>query len=194
MIRKVVHTLRRALVGLLKFRFAHVGEDFAYSPFCSRIRGHRNISIGNRVFIGHGANFSIHKELRIGDDVLMGPDVMILSGSHPIDNIGAPINVFHEGVNGRCVIEEDVWIAARVILIGELTIGEGSVIAAGAVVTRDVPPFTIAGGVPCKPIRRRFTDDELCTHLEKRGYAERYEVIKAARDSAMPPVKDIATD
>lgn len=188
MIRKMARALKRSIISLLKRRFAHAGNDLVFSPVSSRIKGHQNIHIGNRVFIGHAAHFSIHEELRIGDDVLIGPGVMILSGSHPISNIGSPINAFHEGVNGRCVIEEDVWIAARAILIGELNIGEGSVIAAGAVVTRDVSPYTIAGGVPCKPIRRRFTDNELEVHLKMRGRAERYETIKAARDLAMPPV------
>lgn len=186
MIQKVIYMLRQALISLVKLRFAHAGESLVFSPLSSRIRGHKNISIGNRVYIGRSAHFSIHKMLSIGDDVLLGPDVMILSGSHAIENVGVPINVSREGINGSCVIEDDVWIGARVILIGELTIGEGSVIAAGAVVTRNVPPYTIAGGVPCRPIRRRFTDDQLHMHLKKRGQDGRYDAIKTARDAAMP--------
>ena len=62
------------------------------------------------------------------------------------------------------VVEDDVWIGAGVIVLKGVTIGSGSIVAAGAVVTKSIPPFSIAAGVPAKVIRQRFTEDELKHH------------------------------
>lgn len=61
----------------------------------------------------------------------------------------------------KTIIGNDVWIGARAIILSGVKIGDGAIIAAGAVVTKDVEPYTIAGGVPAKPIRKRFTDEQI---------------------------------
>ncbi len=87
--------------------------------------------------------------LDIADDVMIGPNVSIITSGHPIEPserrtfaIGKPI-----------VIERNVWIAAGATIIGGVTVGENSVVAAGSVVTRDVPPSTLVGGNPARVIR-----------------------------------------
>ncbi len=161
----LVSTIRRIVIFFGSRGFASVGENLFFNPLTCKIRGTNLVEIGDRVFIGNGASFSVHKGLKIGNDVLFGPEVLILSGNHPIDNIGMRINQFEVGLDGHCIIQDDVWIGARAIIIGEVEIGEGAVIAAGAVVTKNIPPYTVVGGVPCRPIRRRFSDEELQKHL-----------------------------
>ena len=122
--------------------------------------------------------------------MLFGPDVMILSGNHPIDEIGQPINASHQGINGRCRTEQDVWIGARVIIVGNVTIGEGAVIGANSLVNRDIPPYTVAVGTPCAPRRRRFSDEQLREHLMRLGRVETYDKIIARRTAGFVVRRD----
>lgn len=111
--------------------------------------GGNEINVGNNVFINQNCTFYDLGGLSIADDVMIGPNVSIITTGHPIDpsqrraiTIGNPI-----------VIEKNVWIAAGVTIIGGVTIGENSVVAAGSVVTKDVPPNTLVGGNPARIIR-----------------------------------------
>lgn len=111
--------------------------------------GGAEIRIGNNVFINQNCTFYDLGGLDIGDDVMIGPNVSIITTGHPLEpsqrravTIGKPI-----------VIERNVWIAAGATIIGGVTVGENSVVAAGSVVTRDVPPNTLVGGNPARIIR-----------------------------------------
>ena len=92
--------------------------------------------------------------IRIGNDVLVGPNVVIRASDHRFDDVTRPIRT-QGHVAGTIVIEEDVWLGSNVTVVGGVRIGRGSVVAAGAVVTTDVEPFSIVGGVPARFIRRR---------------------------------------
>lgn len=101
----------------------------------------------------------------IGKKVLFGPHPTIITGDHRIDIPGkyiADVTVeekFVDGVNvydQPVVIEDDVWVGANVTILKGVTIGHGSVVAAGAVVTKSCPPYSIIGGVPAKVLRKRF--------------------------------------
>lgn len=85
----------------------------------------------------------------IADDVMIGPKVSIITSGHPIDPSQRRSSVIGKPV----VIEKDVWIAAGAIILGGLTVGENSVIAAGAVVTRNVSQNSLVAGNPAKVIR-----------------------------------------
>jgi acetyltransferase-like isoleucine patch superfamily enzyme len=105
--------------------------------------------IGRNVFINQNCTFYDLGGLDIGDDVMIGPNVSIITSGHPVEpsrrrafTIAKPI-----------VIERNVWIAAGATIIGGVTVGENSVVAAGSVVTRDVPPNTLVGGNPARFIR-----------------------------------------
>ncbi len=71
---------------------------------------------------------------------------------------------------GDIVVGNDVWIGYEAVILAGVTIGDGAIIGARAVVTRDVPPYTIVGGVPAKPIRKRFDEDTIARLLELRWW------------------------
>src|ERR1700688_2955106 len=108
-----------------------------------------DISIGRNVFVNQNCTFYDLGGLDIADDVMIGPNVSIITAGHPLEpsqrraaTIGKPI-----------VIEKNVWIAAGATIIGGVTVGENSVVAAGSVVTKDVPTNTLVGGNPARVIR-----------------------------------------
>ncbi|MDE7412084.1 MAG: sugar O-acetyltransferase [Paramuribaculum sp.] len=108
----------------------------------------KNIKIGKHVFINSGCKFQDQGGITIGDNVLIGHNCVIatlnhaLNPDHRADMIPAPVKIGNK-----------VWIGANVTILQGVTIGEGAVIAAGAVVNKDVPPRTIAGGIPAKIIK-----------------------------------------
>lgn len=111
------------------------------------------ISIGNRSGIGRGSE--VHGPVSIGDDVMIGPFALVYTTNHQTKSLDVPM--IEQGFT-ECrpvIIGNDVWIGARVTILPGVNIGRGSVIAAGSVVTGDVPEFAIAGGVPCRVIRSR---------------------------------------
>jgi acetyltransferase-like isoleucine patch superfamily enzyme len=112
------------------------------------------ISLGRRVFINRGTIITARADIVIGDDALIGPYVIINSGDHIYEDPGVPIN--QQGHKySPIVIERDVWIGAHAMILSGVRIGQGSVIAAGAVVTSDVPPFVVAAGKPARVIKKR---------------------------------------
>lgn len=109
--------------------------------------------IGNNVFFNYGCMIVSGGGVSIGDNVLLGPGVTILSANHDT-NPGVLMRTSGP-VFGHVNIGPDVWLAARCTILPGVTIGEGAVVAAGAVVTKDVEPHTIVGGVPASVIRHR---------------------------------------
>jgi acetyltransferase-like isoleucine patch superfamily enzyme len=112
------------------------------------------ISIGDRTAIGlrdflHGGG-----GITIGDDCLLGPDVAVLSENHVADSRQVPIRAQGER-RAPVVIGNDVWIGAKAVVLAGVAIGDGAIVAAGAVVTKDVAPYTIVGGVPAREIGKR---------------------------------------
>jgi maltose O-acetyltransferase len=112
-----------------------------------------NIIIGNYSQIGENAR--IANDTIIGENVMMGFDVVILSVRHKDDSIDVPLIKQGYFPNKRVTIKDGCWIGARSILMPGVTIGEGSIIGAGSVVTKDVEPYSIYGGIPAKKIKDR---------------------------------------
>lgn len=108
-----------------------------------------DIRVGRNVFVNQNCTFYDLGGLDIGDDVMIGPNVSLITTGHPIEPSQRRACVVAKPI----VIERNVWIAAGATVIGGVTVGENSVIAAGAVVTRDVPPNTLVGGNPARVIR-----------------------------------------
>lgn len=110
------------------------------------------ISIGSGS--GLGVNCSVHVPLRIGGNVMMGPEVTILTHTHNIERTDIPM-----GQQGMRVVEvvlgNDVWIGMRVVIMPGVKVGNGAVIGSCAVVTKDVPDFAVVGGAPAKIIKYR---------------------------------------
>ena len=125
-----------------------VGEHFRLIPPFYTDCG-KNIHIGNRVFINQNCTFYSLADIVIGDDVMIGPNVSLIASEHPV----APSQRRAYLLGKPITIERGVWIAAGVTIIGGVTIGENSVVAAGSVVTHDVPANTLAAGNPARVIR-----------------------------------------
>lgn len=108
------------------------------------------VSLNANVYI----NACIGGRIVIGNDVLIAPNVVLRSSDHATDDVDLPIK--QQGhVAREIIVEDDVWLGANVTVVGGVRIGRGAVVGAGAVVTRDVPPYMIVGGVPARPIRPR---------------------------------------
>ncbi|GAB3637398.1 hypothetical protein GCM10027422_29880 [Hymenobacter arcticus] len=94
-------------------------------------------------------------EVIIGDNVMIAPHCMLSSGNHDYKQLEKPMRFAGDFTKGPIVIENDVWIGANVTITDGVTIGEGAVIAANSCVTKDIPPFAIAAGVPARVIKSR---------------------------------------
>ncbi|MEP9377836.1 DapH/DapD/GlmU-related protein [Aquabacter sp. CN5-332] len=108
-----------------------------------------DITVGRNVFVNQNCTFYDLGGLDIADDVMIGPNVSIITTGHPIEPSQRRACVIAKPI----AIERNVWIAAGAIIIGGVTVGENSVVAAGSVVTKDVPPNTLVGGNPARVIR-----------------------------------------
>jgi acetyltransferase-like isoleucine patch superfamily enzyme len=125
-----------------------VDESFSLiPPFYTT--GGENIRVGRNVFINQNCTLYDLGGIDIADDVMIGPNVSIITSGHPLEPSQRRAFVVAKPI----VIERSVWIAAGATIIGGVTVGENSVVAAGSVVTRDVPPNTLVGGNPARVIR-----------------------------------------
>ena len=136
-----------------------IGEKYYF-------QGPIQFNYGSHTFIGENffANFNLtvmdDGKIYIGDNVMIGPNVSLLSTNHPLiadERIRCKYPDGHVSMSefaGEIHIEDDVWIAANAVIIDGVTIGKGAVIGAGSVVTKDIPAGWLAVGVPAKPIRK----------------------------------------
>lgn len=161
-IRRLVRRLTRPFVEHLPIKLQ---EDW---PEYEMGRG----SYGNALAI-HGYNSG--RTVKIGHYCSIAHDVeILLGGEHLPDNVSTyPFNVFHEEYRdlnafrskGDVVIGSDVWIGRGAMILSGVTIGHGAVVAARALVAKDVPPFAIVGGNPAKVLRYRFSQEQIAALL-----------------------------
>ena len=112
----------------------------------------RGISIGNGS--GIGVNCKVRGPLTIGENVMMGPNVHILTHTHNHHNVDIPM-CKQGGEFRKVTIGNDVWIGLNVVILPGVSIGNGVIIGAGAVVSKDIPNYAVVGGVPAKIIKYR---------------------------------------
>lgn len=139
-------------VWLIKSQFKKIGSNVNLQKGI-QIIGHQNITIGDNSGIGRNSYIFANAEVRIGANVLVGPEVIIHTSNHMTFRSQKIIDqaYIHENIE----IEDDVWIGSRAIILGGVTLSEGTVVGAGAVVTKNTDPYCIYAGVPAKKIGER---------------------------------------
>lgn len=111
------------------------------------------VTIGDRS--GIGANSRLYGKVTIGNDVMMGPECYIYSYNHNTQRTDVPMNRQGIGEERPVVIGNDVWIGSRVTILPGVRIGDGAIIGASAVVTKDVPDYAVVGGNPARILKYR---------------------------------------
>lgn len=145
-------------------RFKRYGKNIMFSKNGKFIRPNE-IVFGNNIFIN--ASFYISaRNLVFGSNIMIGPGLVIECDNHMFNKVGLPMFKYNnEKIIKPVVIEDDVWIGANVIILPGVKIGEGCIIGAGSVLTKSLPPYTICVGNPCKPIKKRFSNDDMINHM-----------------------------
>jgi maltose O-acetyltransferase len=111
----------------------------------------KRLKMGNNCILNVNCLFDLCGVVTFGSHVSLGPEVMFITGSHEMNSSGKRAGkVFPEPIT----VHDGTWLGARVVVLPGITIGAGSIVGAGAVVTRNVPPNTVVGGVPARIIRR----------------------------------------
>lgn len=162
MIEKIFQGLYRYIVcktpeslGKLRYLFVkryilRCGENVSIGR---KSRIHKNTIIGDNSGVGY--NCEINNSVTIGKDVMMGPDVIIFTQNHQTKRTDIPMREQGMAEIKPVKIEDDVWIGARVCILPGVTIGKGSVIGACAVVSKDVPEYSVAVGSPARVVKKR---------------------------------------
>lgn len=124
----------------------------------------KDLVAGDYSLVSYGVD--ICPRVTIGRYVMLGPYVAITGDDHNYNQPAVPMYFSGRPVLRHTIIEDDVWIGYRAIIMAGTTIGKGSIIAAGSIVTRDVAPFSIVAGVPAKFLRKRFDGDDMLKHID----------------------------
>jgi acetyltransferase-like isoleucine patch superfamily enzyme len=175
-----VKKILKLLYFRLKYPKVHIGRGVDISldsSFGKYVKIYEDSSLNSCqvesfTYIGNNCHLS---RTTIGSFVSIGPDLIAGLGSHPTNYFSTYPGFYSNDVSGsfwfglnheyksienkRVIIESDVWIGARVIILGGVKIGVGAIVAAGSVVTKDVLPYCVVGGVPAKQMKFRFTED-----------------------------------
>lgn len=141
---------------LIKQIFAGTGENITIeTPFNANWGS--NTTLGNNFYANFNMSLVDDADITIGDFVKFGPNAVLTTASHPIE---PDLRRKSLQFNRPIVIEDNVWLGANVVVFGGVTIGENSVIGAGSIVTKDVPPNVVAFGNPCRVIRSVYDKKE----------------------------------
>lgn len=179
---------RDVLTKLYRPFFGAHGKNFSFDPDGAYSYG--NIYVGDDVSLGAKPILLATRSLiHIGNKVMFGPEVTIIGGNRNTSYVGRFMadvtdNDKIPGDDQGVVIDDDVWVGTRAVLLNGVTIGRGAIVAAGAVVTRSVPPYSVIAGVPAKVVKFRWDIDTILQHEENlyppekrfsRDYLEKYQ-------------------
>lgn len=142
----------RKIVLTIRSRKIKIGKNFKCGSYCS-LSPKNSIIIGNNFFMGRNGHLA--SNLIIGNDVMCGSYVAFVGGDHKVDEINTLIRLSGRDEFKTTIVSDNVWIGHGSIIMHGVKIEQGAVVAAGSVVTKDVPENAIVGGNPAKLIRYR---------------------------------------
>lgn len=157
---------RRSRMHIYRPLFGQHGSNFWFDP--DGLYSYRNIHVGDNVNLGIKPIILAElSRIEIGSNVMFGPEVVVVGGGHNIGSVGTSmIDVSEKSGNEDLgvTIDDDVWIGSRAIILRGVSVGRGSVIGAGALVNKSVPPYAIVGGNPAKILAFRFGVTDILKH------------------------------
>ncbi len=177
--RQVEVTARPGFGRLVLGRWVHLGDG-------TSLRCHEGtLTIADKVVFGRNNVVNCYLDVSVGAASIIADMVYVADFDHVFADADTPIK--DQGIMKSPVrIGADVWLANKVSVVRGTSIGDGSVVAANAVVTRDLPPYSIAGGVPARVIRNRRDDSEAAAQTRE-ALADMAAKLAAARDGTIQP-------
>jgi acetyltransferase-like isoleucine patch superfamily enzyme len=162
------YTFSPAFVKALFFKFGYFIHDHVApraQMHCKgnpRIHSTASLRCGYNIYLGKNSRISPHacvwasenSKIVFGDNVMMGPGVKIFSSNYTTTDTEVPM-IFQPFIEKDIIIGNDVWLGSNSIVVAGVKIGDGTIIGAGSVVTKDIPEYTIAAGIPAKPVKSR---------------------------------------
>lgn len=171
----VKRAYRRLGEAALRPLFREHGRGFRFDP--DGAYSFENVSVGESVSLSLRPTLMAGRsEIVIGSHVMFGPEVLIVGGGHNMGEVGRFMKDVEEKRGDEdlgVVIEDDVWIGARAMILRGVRIGRGSVVGAGTVLTKSVPPYGIAVGNPARLVKFRFDVETIIRHEEALYPAEK---------------------
>lgn len=192
---------RRVRMWLLMPLFSCHGTRFIFDPDGTYTFG--NISVGDDVSLGvRPVLLAALSKIEIGSHVMFGPEVVVVGGGHNSTVVGRTMKSVEEKTGNEdlgVVIEDDVWVGARAVILRGVRVGRGAIVAAGAVVTKSVPPYAIVAGNPARVLRFRWDAETILMH-ESVLYGAEERLDPAAlrewvrRAEMLPPLRGVRED
>jgi acetyltransferase-like isoleucine patch superfamily enzyme len=159
---------RRLRMYILRPLFGAYGKNFIFDPDGSYT--FKNIFVGDDVNLGYRpVLMAALSEIRIGSHVMFGPEVVLIGGGHNTTVTQKFMTQIHEKTGNEdlgVVIEDDVWVGARTMILRGVKVGRGAVIGAGSVLTKSVPPYAVVAGNPVRVVRFRWDVETILKHEE----------------------------
>ncbi len=159
-IKRILRRFRMWILLTFRYKFVVVGKEF-YIGARTHIRPNC-VSVGDYSFIGENCRIASH--VTIGNWVMVASNVSMVGGDHRFRDVGVPSICSGRDVNKEIVIEDDVWIGNGAMIMHGVRIGEGAIVAAGSLVARDVPAYSIVGAKPAEIIAQRFDEEDCRKH------------------------------
>jgi len=148
---------RRTRMDILPFNKFHLGNDSTIEDFTTINNGVGDIYIGDRTRIGLGC--TLIGPVRIGNDIRLAQNIVMSGLNHNYEDISRPIS--DQGVTtSPIIIEDESWVGANCVVLPGVTVGKHCVIAAGSIVTRDIPPYSVAAGNPARVLKQYNPDSK----------------------------------
>lgn len=160
-----IHTFIQRLYYWKLYNKGKVGNNVRLSLHGTIANAHL-VTIDDNVFISEYCHIAAHP-FKIGRDVIIGPRLTAICNNHIFNRVGQTVYEYaSDKIYKPIEIEPDSWLGANVTLLPGVTVGQGCIVGAGSVVNKSLPPYTICVGVPCRPIRTRFSEEDLRKHLQ----------------------------